>query len=258
MRRYAAAWLLFALVPAWGWGEVTLEIHGGGKKIVQVDKVVVIKEDRTVVTSFPFTITAKPGAAIYTWSLPSNVTALDKGDRLEVTNAPKGDLTFGLKVVTVDWDARKFTTDFGQITFSVGDVGPQPPGPLPPGPQPPGPTPPGPAPIPATGLRVLFVFETKDLTKYSPQQKSILYGDTVRSYLQKKCAMGPDGSTVEARYFDQNQNVAHESKIWQDAMKRPRGQIPWILISTGSEGFEGPLPATVEETMTLLRRYGGQ
>lgn len=259
MKRYAAV-VLLAFVPLLAWADVPLKVHGE-TRVVQIDKVVIVKEDRTVVTKLPFVIVAPAGAFDYKWSIPNGVVAIDKGDRLEVTGAPKGDLTFSVIVKNVIWEEKRFTTDFGQVTFSIGDVGPQPPGPVPPGPTPPGPTPPtppGPAPIPTTGLRVLFVFESKDLTKYTPQQKSILYGDTVRSYLTAKCAKGPDGVTPEARFFDKDQNVANESKIWQEAMKRPRGSTPWILISTGTEGYEGPLPATVEETMTLLKRYGGQ
>jgi hypothetical protein len=262
MRRLLALALL-VLLPAIGWADVPLKVHGE-TKTVQIDKVVIVKEDRTVVAKAPFVVYAPAGAFDYRWTFPASVTAIDKGDKLEVTSAPRGDVTFSVIVKNVLWEEKRFTTDFGQITFSVGDVGPTPPvppGPTPPGPIPPGPTPPtppGPAPIPTTGLRVLIVFESKDLTKYTPAQKSILYGDTIRSYLTAKCAKGTDGVTPEARFFDKDQNVANESPVWQEAMKRTRGQLPWILISTGTEGFEGPLPATVEETMTLLKRYGGQ
>jgi hypothetical protein len=116
--------------------EVDMTIKGGNAKTIQVDRVVVVKEDRIVVSSFPFSVHAPPGGALYFWTVPPTVSGLDRGEKYDVASAPKGDLTIGVKIITVDFDKKTFVTTFGQITFSVGEPGP--------GPKPPDPVPPDP------------------------------------------------------------------------------------------------------------------
>jgi len=126
---------------------------------------------------------------------------------------------------------------------------PTPPPPAPPGP---GPTPPAPpAPIPLPGLRVLIVYETADLSKYPKDQLAALYAKSVRDYLATK--------TVKNgyRFYDQNTDVSKDDPAWQTGMARPRTALPWILISDGKTGFEGPLPATTDDTLALLKKFGG-
>jgi hypothetical protein len=122
-----------------------------------------------------------------------------------------------------------------------------------PTPVPPGPTPP--PPIPGDGLKVLIVTESGD--KLTATQQGIIFGEKVRGYLREKAAKGPDGKTPEFRIFDKDVDASAEAKHWQDALRRPRAALPWIIISNGHHGFEGTLPATVEETMALLKKFGG-
>ena len=137
-------------------------------------------------------------------------------------------------------------------------IGDAPPGPGPePGPQPPDPQP-GPVPIPGDGLRVLIVYETAEASKLPIGQQSVLYSKTVRDYLNAKCPVGPDGKTKDWRIYDADVDLSGEAKTWQDAMKRPRSAVPWIVISNGKTGHEGPLPKSVDEAMTLLKKFGGE
>ena len=39
------------------------------------------------------------------------------------------------------------------------------------------------------------------------------------------------------------------------AMLRKRGALPWIVISNGVSGYEGPLPANPDETIKLMSKY---
>ena len=133
----------------------------------------------------------------------------------------------------------------------IGEAPPVPPGP---GPKP-DPTPP--APIPVAGLRVLIVEETEDRPKLPANQTLILGSTLLRSWLNASCAKGADGRSPEYRILDKDTPMATDAKHWQDAMKRPRSQLPWIVISNGTTGFEGPLPATVDETLALLKKFGG-
>ncbi len=138
-----------------------------------------------------------------------------------------------------------------------GDPGvPPSPGPGPnPNPNPLPPTP-NPAPIPVDGYRVMFVYETADLSKYSKDQVAVLYDtQNVRAYLNSHCVK--NGTTPEYRFFDKDMDLSQESPIWQNALKRPHTTLPWVLISDGKTGYEGVMPANVNDTMSLLKKYGG-
>lgn len=214
------------------------------RTVIVVDKVQVIDLTKTTLT-----ITAPAGATDYRWKYPAGVTANDDdSETLEITSAPKGSLTVSVRMKTysIKDGALVVTSKSGSITFTVGEVVP---------PKPPDPV--DPAPIPVDGFRVLFVVETSDASKLPKEQLAILTSGEVRGYLNSKCVSGPDGVTKEWRQWDQNVKTDGESKLWQDAMKRNRASLPWIVISDGKTGFEGPLPATIQATLALLRKFGG-
>lgn len=148
------------------------------------------------------------------------------------------------------------TTELSVAFVLTGGVpvppGPVPPGPVPPGPVPPGPVPPGPtpAPIPVAGLHVLLVFETADLSRYPPSMVASWSAASVDAYLKAK------GAAV--RRWDANVDTSGAEKKWQDAMKRPRAGLPWIIVSNGTTGYEGPPPATATELLALLKTFGGE
>ena len=139
------------------------------------------------------------------------------------------------------------------------------PGPGPaPGPTPPGPVPP--APIPVAGLHVLIIYESaekgpegKVKRGMPPEQQAILTAAEVLGYLNAKCPKGPDGRTAEWRVWDWDVPTGAESKLWQDAMARKptKDKLPWIIVSDGKSGFEGPLPRNIADMMVLLRKWGG-
>jgi hypothetical protein len=108
-------------------------------------------------------------------------------------------------------------------------------------------------PIPGDGLRVLIVYETGDLA--NSETDAILRGGKVRGYLSVNCAKGPNGVTPEARIYDKVIDQTNMPQIWKDAMARPRKQVPWIIISNGKTGYEGPLPKNVDETIGLIDKY---
>lgn len=143
-------------------------------------------------------------------------------------------------------------------TITIGTA-PEP-GPTPPGPDP-GPTP-NPDPFMGShgarappGFRCLMVYEASDLGKYPDAQRQVLYSDLVRSYLRSKCIKA-DG-TPDYRVFDKDTDLANEDPIWSKVMKLERKSLPWIVIGNGKNGFSGPLPADVDATLSLLKKYGG-
>jgi hypothetical protein len=43
--------------------------------------------------------------------------------------------------------------------------------------------------------------------------------------------------------------------VWCKALKRPMESLPWIIISNGKTGYEGPLPKTTDELIELVDKY---
>ncbi len=137
-------------------------------------------------------------------------------------------------------------------TVIVGN-GPLPPiPPIPPIPPKPDPKPdPSPAPIPLAGFRVLFVYESS----VASNTLAIVSAKPIQDYLAAKCVK--DGQKSEWAVWDKDVKLDNVKQHWKDAMARPRTTLPWIIISDGRQGYEGPLPKTVDETLTLLKKIGG-
>lgn len=129
-------------------------------------------------------------------------------------------------------------------------------GPVPepgPGPNPP----PTPTPIPADAFRVLFVYETSALT---PTQSNVMNAAAVRAYLDSRCALDPDGKTRGRRWYDKDVDISHDAPIWQQiwaAAKPMLGPLPQVVVFNGTKGTAFPLPATADELLALLKKYGG-
>ncbi len=262
MKRTTAFLLLLLLAPALTYAQgVELSIKGEGVAVVKVDKVVIVKEDLTVIKSFPFTVTAPSGAGLYFWTYPVGVQAVDKGDVLEVLNAPKGAISISVKSISakLDKDGKfiGFDTRFGSVSFAIGDVPPTP-DPKPPNPpDPPKPDPIKPAPIPLVGLRVLIIEESDAAfrKKLSAGQFNFMFSAASRQWLDSVC-------TVEAnqpgyRIYDKDATGINDVQTWpKEALKRPRGpELPWIIVSNGVAGFEGPMPIAEAECKALVQKY---
>ena len=121
-----------------------------------------------------------------------------------------------------------------------------------PDPEPPKPDPNDVVPIPGDGLRVLIVYEQDDQSKYKPDIIKQLYSLTMRQFLNSVCVKSSAG-LPEYRVLDEE--VEGEDSIWLTALKRKRESLPWIIISNGKRGFEGPLPTTEAETRKLIEGY---
>lgn len=157
---------------------------------------------------------------------------------------PKSTVVVGLvtgRYKIIAWDGP---TSPAETIVVIGNVPPPGPGPKP--------DPPGPdnAPIPEKGLHVLMIYESADLPKYPKGQIAVLYSTEVQNYVNKV-----NGSSGYWRVWDKDVDTSKESKKWQDAFARPRQSLPWVIISNGTTGHEGPLPGTVAEMQTLLKKY---
>lgn len=139
-----------------------------------------------------------------------------------------------------------------ELTVKVGkqpdpDVDPEP------GPNPPEPEPDTPAPIPEPGFRVLIKFEALEKEQLPIEQQLILTGTDVRNFLDDNCTKAGDDSGY--RIYDDDVPMEDDLEVWQKAMARPHKSLPWVVISNGKTGFEGPLPEGPTAFLELARKY---
>lgn len=118
---------------------------------------------------------------------------------------------------------------------------------------------PDPKPEPATGLRVIFVYESSD--KLTPAERDVIFSPKVEQYLNQKCAKSAGGQP-EWRRWDKDVVLgpavpATLKQLWTDT-KPKLGTLPQLLIVNDRNGQLHALPATEAEALTLLKQYGGE
>lgn len=101
--------------------------------------------------------------------------------------------------------------------------------------------------IDGPGLQVLIVEEINDRSKLPRPQLAALTSSKLIDYLASK------GGNY--RMLDQHQDAAQPP--WAAALKRPRTSLPWIVVDSDKGGSEGPLPATEDEMLALVKKWGG-
>lgn len=112
--------------------------------------------------------------------------------------------------------------------------------------------PPAVDPIPGDEFRVLLVYESDDLDNYPRAQVDAMYSSEVRQYLMANCPANG------YRILDQHADTGLDLPIWQEAMKRERKSLPWLVIDAKGGGYEGPMPADSAALLDLLRKYKGE
>ncbi len=228
----------------------------GKHSLVDFDRIIVVKEKKLVIDEIPFKLKApESDGFLFIWELPAGVSGNKSSDGklLEVTAAPKGQVTIGLQIAVIE-DGKGKSINYA-TTFIVGGV----PAPVPVPPNPPLPPDVKP-PVPVAGLRVLVVAEatTAGLLKFTQEQINELYGEQMNEYNRSKLAKGPDG-TPEIRRIDKDSDPAKMSEVWRAFYNvwktEANGAAPWIVVSNGRTGFSGPLPNGNGKILELVKRY---
>jgi hypothetical protein len=244
MKRLAIlfALLFAAAAPA---QDLPLKIGGAGVKDVEIDRQIIVKVKVKQADKLPITIEAEDGAAAYLWTIPEGVTfEADVFDNVaKITAAPPGwlDVSVRYRMALVKdgkivYDVRK-----AKASVLIGPDVPKPPDPKPP--------------IPGGAFRVMIVYETS--AALPSGQQAIITGKAIRDYLAAKTVPTPDGGKRGWYIADKDADFSQESKTWRDMLARPRTQIPWIIITTATASYEGPLPPDVASTLQLLTKFGG-
>jgi hypothetical protein len=231
----------------------------------------------TVITAFPAIITAPDGYDSYDWRYPDKMKAAPMPgteNKLEITAAPEGTFNIVVTARSIDYEfdaegrvkrddkgrpIKRRTAHHGKITAAVGKITPGPgPGPTPdPDPKPP-PDPDVKPPLDVKGLHVMIIYETRYPEKLTLGQKAAINGrgeGSLAAYLDAKTPKEASGQP-SYRFADPSATAEHDLPVWQAALKRPRKELPWIVISTERTGFEGPLPKTHSEILELVKKYG--
>jgi hypothetical protein len=102
---------------------------------------------------------------------------------------------------------------------------------------------------------VLIVEETANRSTLPPAQLAILFDQRVHELLNSKCVQDTEIGRKAWNIWDADEKLEKAPKLWQDAMKRPRKSVPWIMIGNGKTGYEGPLPENVDKTLELIKKY---
>lgn len=126
----------------------------------------------------------------------------------------------------------------------------------PPKPDPPKPDPVIPAPIPEIGFRVLMIYETAEAIKLTKGQQLAMFGKSTRDWLDANCVKV--GGEPERRIFDKDIKLDGESALWKKAMARTRTGVPWLIVSNGITGYDGPMPETLDAIMAILKKHAPQ
>lgn len=103
-------------------------------------------------------------------------------------------------------------------------------------------------PFTVSGYRALVVEESADRPKLPSAQASIFTAPDIRDYVASQKG--------EIRFFDKDKNTSLDPDEFQEAMKLPRPELPYLFIGNGRKGFKGPLPPSTAEMLALLKKYG--
>jgi hypothetical protein len=159
-------------------------------------------------------------------------------------------------------EVREIETKAGDTLFLTADfevTGKVDPTPDPDPPDPPDPPTPD-APFPAPGLTVLTIAELSETGSLPKSQRAILDSPRIMQWCRDNCIQlsgMPAYRKCDDDYTDsQLANVPDVlSNAYKILLKDANGNLPWIGISDGKKGYSGPLPMTVDETITLLEKY---
>lgn len=221
-------------------------VNSNGEPVVgetNVGEMLVIKSDKSV--------HEKDVVGSLTWIIepPLQTFMSDGGKTVIVNTGLKPDVLRIMQIVSTKTGKNAYQ----RISIRIGQ-GPQPP-----------PTPVDPdvdpepvdPPVPKTGqLKVLIVEETGSRGELPSSQISVFTSLDIRDYVKKACSK--TGEQPDFRVYDKDVSVATEPEWIKKAFSEQRQGLPWILISNGTTGFSGPLPKDVSETLSLLKKYGGE
>lgn len=205
----------------------------GDVKTVEVPRTVVVLDKIQQVEKLPVVVVAPAGATDYRWKIPAGVTVTDdESETLEITAAPRGSITVSVRMKSYSIVDGKLivAVKVHQLTFSIGEVGPNP-------------KPPGPDPQPTADKVWLIVVHETDMSNSSAGR---LLGDL--DYWKSLEAKGH-----KFRFYDKD-NAAVKAKGY-DKYVTDAGGVPALLImdATGTVLKSTKLPTDKAGVDAILK-----
>lgn len=136
--------------------------------------------------------------------------------------------------------------DIVRQVLTVSGVGPQPPPVI---------VVPPPVILP-TKLQVVIIEDPAERANIPASQIAIMDGAELRDYCKTHCTI-TDG-TPDKRVLSVRQDISGQPEWVKQAFAEPRTSVPLLVILTPTKKISGPLPKTIEETMTEIKKYGGE
>lgn len=144
-------------------------------------------------------------------------------------------------------DSSKEEKDILRYTLNVMGVMPNPP---------PDPVIPAPVdPVTPTAKLQIVIIEDPGVT-LPASQIAAKDGQALRDYAESHCSK-TDGSP-DIRKLSLRQDVSSQPEWVKKAFAEPRSSVPFLVVSNGTSGAALPFPLTIEETLTILKKYGGE
>ena len=112
-------------------------------------------------------------------------------------------------------------------------------------------------PTPTGPISVLIIEEKEQRHLLRQGERDAMASPECRLYVRNHGAKTTDGKTPDWRILDPDQDITGEHQLWKDGMARPRTQTPWVIITNGKAGADGPLPPSPEQFLEVLKKYGG-
>ncbi len=138
--------------------------------------------------------------------------------------------------------------DILRYTLNVMGVMPNPP---------PDPDPVVPLPDPVVPKAKLQIVIIEDPAVNLPaSQIAIRDGQALRDYAESHCSK-TDG-VPDIRKLSVRQDVSSQPEWVRKAFAEPRSSLPFLVVSNGTTGAALPLPLTIDETLKVLKKYGGE
>lgn len=110
-------------------------------------------------------------------------------------------------------------------------------------------------PVVPTGKLQIVIIEDPGMTLPS-SQVAAKDGQALRDYAASHCSK-TDGAP-DIRKLSIRQDVSTQPEWVKKAFAEPRSSVPFLVVSNGTAGAALPFPLTIEETLTILKKYGGE